>query len=312
MSSTNPIQTGNAGPFAPPASSKPEVQPENLTNTPVWKRGEVPSAKSGTESFVGVEENSGAEVDSEIKLSKELSTKEKAIEIFNKSAEFLGKAILGTLAGAVVGVAAIIVGPPLLLGIACIKIQEHAHKAMLNKAEAAGFKKDDRESPVLDYCKDGACRTAGEIKNYFTQRRAEARPLSPTEQARKGEDIEKYKNNINKLPSYAEKEGLSIGSFLSREDRDFWESVSTKKNLSLSDEEVNHLANISSKLDKRVEVYEEIILLRQNNIKPTEEEDNILDSLEAKMTGSPPRPLSASELDNAYKIINKYSRSEIE
>lgn len=236
-----------------------------------------------------------------------MSRMQKAFNFTKEAAEFITPGVTWALVGVIGGAAAITIGPPLLVGFVIYDAGKKVHEALLEKAEAHHFTaKFGNESPVLEFFKAEAIRTAGEFKNFFTQRLKENIPISDTVKAIASKQVPELKKTIIAIDeniNYEEK--LEQSSFISHSDRKFYESIQDKDAGNFKDSELNRLANISMKVENRIKAYSNMQeLLGENNFIKSEDKKE-LKSLMAKMSTFPQRALSEGEVKRVFKIYEQ-------
>lgn len=238
--------------------------------------------------------------------------------LFESASLFVG----GVIVGAIVGI-------PLLVGAILYKTGEaiydagvSAHKSMAAKAAEQGFVKKSEEhpsgrsSPVLDYCKDGACRFATQINKFFKYEVGSPK-FSPSLY-----DSSKFKiyDNSRSIINFAMDYGNKNNPFISNSDIDFYNRI-TKNDYNPTEAEKKQCSEIALKVGNRIKVFEmmsqiDLITLPENdsnrdNVRFSSDDDQkVFKNLWNKMNDQPPRPLSTEEVTQIDKILGKVYKKE--
>lgn len=237
-----------------------------------------------------------------------------------------GKEILGIpgllLTGLVAGVTLGVAMAPGILGAVLYRGGEEAHGAMLKKADAAGFQKKTeetpkgRESPVLDFLKDEACRVATGIKNYF---KYEINIFKHNISV--GDQQKSYMNSITII------EHAGIGEenpYISKSDIKSYKEIRERtKNengsinfYNLTETDAIRCRDIALKVANRIDVFYKIDkLIKDTNLNEKAvdlpiSDKKILEEMWNKMTTDPKRPLSDDEIKNATEILGNARKPE--
>ncbi len=250
---------------------------------------------------------------------------------FLPSKEDIGESLIKAI-----GVTAVMIASPLLLpGLVVYqmgKSAQESHAEMQKKVNEMGYK---GTSPIKDFCKDGACKVCAQIKNFFTQRIGEAIiPMGAATLSTEREKAVSRKENINEKALDGTKYDPRL---VSKSDSDFLNSIMTKKIDTLGSNDLNRLAAIETKVNKRQDVLTQLgnlgIIAANGEVnlsiiskgevdlsrlpyihlnKFSKDEIKDLKNFINKITNhdkTPPKPLSEGEADKALEILGKIVQS---